>query len=174
MNWLQPTEALNRLQLDPSEMAVSVHEELYGRASYGFRVAGLGLVIASGQSSEILERPVIYPIPNTAPWLRGLINLRGNVVPVFDLAGLLELPREPQPSADKTLLLVVGKGDDALGLVIDAYPAPVDLSSPLTETPPLPQGLQVFHRGTYFYDGDVWLEIDIPGFVVSLAAGMSA
>jgi len=38
-----------------------------------------------GNAREILEYSTITQIPNTPPWIRGVINLRGNVVPVLDL-----------------------------------------------------------------------------------------
>ena len=36
--------------------------------------------------SEIVEYEAVTTVPNTPPWIRGVTNLRGRVVPVVDLA----------------------------------------------------------------------------------------
>lgn len=156
---------------DPGDVGSPQPLEFRTPTRYGFRVATLGLLIGQRQASEVLEQPDVYPVPNTTDWFRGLVNLRGNLVPVFDLPELLGLEQDEEANA-KPMLLVVGKGDDALGLIIDGFPKPVDLSRPLAESPPLPDRLREFHRGTYVDDGVVWLDVDLSRFVGSLSGDM--
>ncbi|NIR32768.1 MAG: chemotaxis protein CheW [Gammaproteobacteria bacterium] len=157
---------------DSGDIGAPQSVEFRAPARYGFRVATLGILIGQRQASEVLEQPDIYPVPNTPGWLRGLVNLRGNLVPVFDLAELLGLEREEDTASVKPMLLVVGKGEEALGLIIEGFPRAIDLSRPLAETPPLPDRLRDFHRGTYLDDSVVWLDIDLARFVGSLSADM--
>ena len=50
---------------------------------YGFLAGPLGLLVAEGTTGEVLDDAVIYPGPNTAEWLLGMVNQRGSLVPVF-------------------------------------------------------------------------------------------
>ena len=47
------------------------------------------------------------------------MNLHGRIVPLFDLAALFETQHLPR---EKRMLLVIGHGDDAAGIVIDGLP----------------------------------------------------
>ena len=70
-------------------------------------------------ASELVEMPNVYPLPRMPANLLGLVNLHGRIVPLFDLAALFEthhLPRE------KRMVLVIGHGNDAAGIVIDGLP----------------------------------------------------
>jgi purine-binding chemotaxis protein CheW len=57
-------------------------------------------------------------VPGTAPWVDGLVQIRGRVVPAVDLRARLGLPRAPR-SLD-TRIVVVELGDRVVGLVVDA------------------------------------------------------
>jgi len=171
--WLKPTQALNRIGSLPS--AKGAGSKSYEYARYGFRIGSLGLLIEPGQASEIVQRPVIYPLPNTASWLKGLVNLRGNLVPVLDLHLLLDIPEQADArAAERSLLLVLGKGEDALALGIDGLPQSVDLSAPLPQAPPLPNLLREHQRGAYVDDDCVWLEVDVQAMVRTLSGHMAA
>ena len=54
---------------------------------------------------EIAEYRPLTPVPSTPPWLRGVMNLRGTVVPVVDLASKLSMP--PIDVTRTTCLLIV-------------------------------------------------------------------
>ena len=41
---------------------------------------------------EIVPSPMVTPVPTAPPALLGLFNLRGQLVPLFDIAGLVGLP----------------------------------------------------------------------------------
>jgi purine-binding chemotaxis protein CheW len=57
-----------------------------------FFVAGEEYAINILKVKEIVEYDTVTTVPNTAPWIRGVTNLRGNVVPVIDLAVKFGLP----------------------------------------------------------------------------------
>ena len=44
---------------------------------------------------EIIEYGIVTKVPTTPPYIRGVINLRGSVVPVIDLAVKFGLPAVP-------------------------------------------------------------------------------
>ncbi|MBK8183410.1 MAG: chemotaxis protein CheW [Candidatus Competibacteraceae bacterium] len=89
--------------------------------------------------SEIVEQAIVYPIPQTPPWLKGLINLRGNLVPVFDLRLSLKLGSTLQ---EENYLLLLGEGDDSVSFFVENLPQPVNTNHKLTHPIPLPPVLR--------------------------------
>ena len=52
---------------------------------------GQGLLLALRQAGEIADLGALLPVPHTRPWLVGVVNLRGSVCTVVDLARFLGL-----------------------------------------------------------------------------------
>lgn len=75
----------------------------------GFELAGqlYGVPILSVQ--EVLASAEIEPVPGTPPEIRGVINLRGQIVTVLDLRMRLGLP--PHPDPDGPLIVFDGAGE---------------------------------------------------------------
>src|SRR5260221_11814111 len=71
----------------------------------GFVVADEEYAIGILRVREILEYDTITKVPTTPPSIRGVINLRGRVVPVVDLAVKLGLPESR--ATRRTCLVVV-------------------------------------------------------------------
>ena len=82
-----------------------------------FRLGGHDLLAPMDQVVEILDYPLLSAIPLTQPWVRGIANIRGNLLPVIDLDGCLgnELAR----ITDKTRVLVIDYEGIYSGLVVD-------------------------------------------------------
>lgn len=75
------------------------------------------------QVQEIRGQTEITPIPNTPPHVRGVMNLRGEVVPVLDLRARLGIP--PVDATDVSIVLRLG--DRALAMTVDAVSDVLDL-----------------------------------------------
>jgi len=84
----------------------------------GFRLGDLQLVAPLGEVVEILSPPELSKVPRTKPWVWGIANVRGNLLPVMDLYGYLY---EQQTRVTKnTRVLVVNHKGVYSGLVVDA------------------------------------------------------
>jgi twitching motility protein PilI len=162
--WLSPGAALERFEPPAGMVLAAAVEEK--RARYGFRVSTLGFLIKTGCTSEVLHKPDIWDLPGSAPWLLGLVNLRSNLVPVFDLRQLFGLP--PRDVAAAQLVLVLDQGDKAAGLLIDDFPIPLLDMGSLPGLPQLPVELQDHVRGGYMKGNSVWLEFDHESFFENL------
>ena len=57
-------------------------------------------------------------LPDAPEYVRGVINLRGAVVPIFDLAERLGLPRTEQK--DRSVIMITSIGEQTVGLLADA------------------------------------------------------
>ena len=65
---------------------------------------------------EIIRFSEPRSVASEVAWIRGVIGLRGKIIPIFDLAARLELPaRRPQPG--KIVILETGTGQ--VGVMVD-------------------------------------------------------
>ena len=58
----------------------------------GFLVGGVRLVAKLGEVGELLQVPRLTTLPAVKPWVRGIANIRGRLVPIIDLHSFLGLP----------------------------------------------------------------------------------
>lgn len=66
---------------------------------------------------EIRAWTDVTPLPNTPPFVRGVINLRGAVVPIFDLR--VRLGGEVTQATSANVVIVVEIGAESVGLLVD-------------------------------------------------------
>jgi twitching motility protein PilI len=167
--WLIPSEALNRpLNRQTDDLILVSEEATETIRRLGFHIGNIGLLIAQHATSELTEMKQVCTIPFTAPWLLGLINLRGNLVPVFDLNMLMQLPRRTEEA--KQMLLILGQGELAGAIVIEDLPIHLTFTTAdkLETLPPLPTVLKAFATNGYEKKGEVWFNFDHLGFFESL------
>lgn len=87
---------------------------------------------------EIIEYDTLTTVPATPPWVRGVINLRGSVVPVIDLAVKFGLP-EIEVTKRTCIVIVEVELDGELavmGILADAVSQVVDFSADDIEPAP--------------------------------------
>jgi twitching motility protein PilI len=123
-----------------------------------FRVGHMRLLAPFAKASELTEMPNVYPLPRMPANLLGLVNLHGRIMPLFDLAALLETEHLPR---EKRMLLVIGHGNDAAGIVIDGLPRRMAFAPESRILPPaLPEGPAAAIVATYLAGDDAWFEFD--------------
>ncbi len=71
----------------------------------GFRVREQWLVVPREDVREVSVLPRLTRIPGAKPWLLGVANVRGSLLPVTDLGLLLDLPRAPANRNQRVLVL---------------------------------------------------------------------
>jgi purine-binding chemotaxis protein CheW len=70
------------------------------------------------QVREVVRASDPRPVPSEQPWMRGVINLRGTLVPVHDLAARLGLACPP-PDPARTKIVIADLGGEPAGFVVD-------------------------------------------------------
>ncbi|GAB4336799.1 MAG: chemotaxis protein CheW [Calditrichia bacterium] len=69
------------------------------------------------KSREVFPLPDITPVPNTAAFVLGVFNLRGEIFPLIDISGILQLPLKEVAPTDMVILL---EGNGAvIGVLVD-------------------------------------------------------
>jgi purine-binding chemotaxis protein CheW len=99
-----------------------------------FRVADEDYAVPILQVQEIIGLTKTTVIPNTPPHVLGVVNLRGNVVPVLDLSQKFGMG--PTQRSRTTVNIVVNVAQRTLGLVVDAVSDVVDLAAGSVQPPP--------------------------------------
>lgn len=101
------------------------------------------------------------PLPQTPPYMRGVINLRGAVLPILDLAVRLELPAI-EPSA-RSVIIVINADGRLVGLLVDAVSDILSVSrDAIQPTPDVAcDRVRSFVRGLMSLDGRMISQIAI-------------
>lgn len=76
----------------------------------------------------------ITRVPRTAPYVKGVINLRGVVTPIIDLRIRFQLGQISYN--ENTRIIIVAIGDMEVGLVVDAANDVIDIDTTAVEPPP--------------------------------------
>lgn len=93
------------------------------------------------------------PLPQTPGYIRGVINLRGAVLPVMDLAARMGLP-PVEPSA-RSVIIVVKVSERLVGLLVDAVSDILSITDDVIQPPPdvACDRVRSFVRGLFSMDG---------------------
>lgn len=91
-----------------------------------------GVEVNQVRSIERMQK--ITRIPRTAPFVKGVINLRGVVTPIIDLRSRFDL--EEEVNTESTRIIIVALDDMEVGLIVDAANDVIDVSLDAIESPP--------------------------------------
>lgn len=124
--------------MDELEMtAVSREDDLEGRFLL-FDIDDTLYSIALRLVIEIIKVQSITQLPGVPGYIKGIINLRGGVVPVIDVRLKFGLPE--RPFDDKTCIIVVVIHDMNIGLIVDNVNEVVTIDPSQLSEPPSVNG----------------------------------
>ncbi|MBD9441511.1 chemotaxis protein CheW [Pseudomonas sp. PDM04] len=83
----------------------------------GFRLGEHWYVAPMGEVSEVLHEPRLTPMPGVKPWVKGVANLRGRLLPMMDLCGFFG--HELSTVRKQRRVLVVEHQEVFAGLLVD-------------------------------------------------------
>ena len=83
-----------------------------------FRVATAEYVLSTDEVLQMESYRGATPVPGAAPWIAGLVHVRGRVVPVVDLRVRFGLPAI-EPTLDSRIV-VVQREARTVGLLVDS------------------------------------------------------
>ena len=83
---------------------------------------------------EIVRIQAITPVPRAPGWIRGIVTLRGVIIPIFDLRSRLGLA-EVDPGPD-TRIVIVYRGEEYAGLIVDGITQVMRVEAADIEPPP--------------------------------------
>lgn len=87
---------------------------------------------------EIIEYGHLTEVPMTPPFIQGVINLRGSVVPVINLA--IRFGKQPTPVSKRTCIVIIEGGTPEepqdIGIMVDTVNAVLEIAPQDVEPPP--------------------------------------
>ncbi|MGI6151288.1 MAG: chemotaxis protein CheW [Christensenellales bacterium] len=110
--------------------------------------------------TEIIGLQPITKIPEVAPYIKGVINLRGKIIPVIDMR--LKFGKEPIEYNDRTCIIVIDTEELIIGLIVDKVSEVITIDDE-DVVPPPDQRTGIRNRyikGIGKVDGDVKLLLD--------------
>ncbi|HIO93098.1 MAG TPA: hypothetical protein EYG68_09705 [Leucothrix mucor] len=98
---------------------VEILKESFNTHLFCYEVENKRVFVEPKIKMEVLEKTVIYPIPNAPKWYAGVTSLRGTILPVVNMHFLLGLK---DSSTNKRLLQLEHPNFPPLAIAIDNLP----------------------------------------------------
>lgn len=111
---LDPFDVLIELERQCRLNALAIpQEKIAGRIwqGIGFIAANIHLVSPLGEILEILPVPSITPLPQSVSWFKGVASLRGRILPINDLQGLLTNKNQEITHLSRVLIINYEKNE---------------------------------------------------------------
>ena len=124
---------------DARQPAVKQEAVVQGRQYLTFVVGGESFGIAIASIKEIIEYRAPTEVPMMPGYMRGIINLRGRVLPVIDLAVRFGRSKVSETRRTCIVILEVLEKDEQqhdIGVMVDAVSAVVEIADADVEPPP--------------------------------------
>jgi len=122
-------QQLSHLDMDNEDTLAGKYLTFHlGGEDYGFEIRYV---------TEIIGIMRITDVPDMPPYVKGVINLRGKVIPVMDVRVRFNLP--PRDYDDRTCIIVVHVDTTTVGLVVDKVNEVSDIPTESIEPPPRSQ-----------------------------------
>jgi len=121
------------------------------------RFAGARYAVDMSSVAEVVPVPPLTRVPGATPWLSGVVNWRGRVLPVLDLRPLVGAALSPLPTSAR--LVVLSEDDIEVGVVADMVPGLLHCEPQQIEPVPatISNGIAPLVRGVVDSDGPVAL-----------------
>ncbi len=84
--------------------------------------------------NEIIVYQEITEIPESEEYIKGLINLRGKIIPVIDVR--IRFKQEPMEYTDRTCIVIVNVNDMVVGLIVEKIAEVVEIKEEDILPPP--------------------------------------
>jgi purine-binding chemotaxis protein CheW len=91
-------------------------DETHARQLVVFTLGAEQYALPIEQVHEIIRYDEPRSVASPIAWVRGVISLRGRIVPVYDLAARLGVDSE---LSDTTKIVIVESGDETAGVIVD-------------------------------------------------------
>lgn len=118
---------------------------------------GLGFAICSDFVIEIINEHFITHLPRVPDYIKGIINLRGQIIPIMDAR--LRMGHPAAEHTKETCIIVISVNDVSIGLYVDKVLHMIDLTENDISEPPVNNN-QEFVNGITHINNVVYLILD--------------
>lgn len=100
-----------------------------------FSLAGKDYAIDIMQVKEIAKAGRFTYVPNTSPFVLGVYNLRGDIIPIVDLRIFFNIPTKTRESDALESMIIINVDEQTFGIVVDAIDKVVGISKSSIQPP---------------------------------------
>ncbi|MCD8000749.1 MAG: chemotaxis protein CheW [Clostridiales bacterium] len=123
-----------------------------------FESGGLTLFLSTEYVIEIINAYSITPLPLVPSFIKGIINLRGQILPVVDIRMCMGKPE--MEYTNKTCIVVLNVDSIPLGFVVDSVRQVVDINLQQVRPIPVKRQQKLLDGMVNMEDGDVLMSFD--------------
>ena len=123
-----------------------------------FESGGLLLFLSTKYVTEIINGHSITHLPLVPPFVKGIINLRGQILPVVDISVCMDKPEAEY--TNKTCIVVLNVDNIPLGIVVDSVRQVMDINLDYVRPIPLKRQQKLLDGMITAEDGSVLMSFD--------------
>ena len=116
--------------LENEELEEDTQKDMYMTFKSGNEYFAIGIQCVN----EIIGFQTITEVPETEDYIKGLINLRGKIIPVIDVR--LRFKQEPVEYTDRTCIIVIEVKSTVVGLIVEKIADVVTIPQESITPPP--------------------------------------
>ncbi|WP_230390872.1 chemotaxis protein CheW [Reinekea sp. G2M2-21] len=159
MSELSPIDLLRELETRVRSTALGLPEQEEITETFsgiGFRIGAHFFVSPMSEVTELLRVPAFTRLPNVKPWVLGVSNIRGRLIPLIDLNAFFSY--ESSDPIRTRRILVIEQNEQTDGLVVDGVEGMQYFAADsFDETvPEIPNDLKPFVLGHFVKDRRIW------------------
>ncbi|MCQ2612591.1 MAG: chemotaxis protein CheW [Treponemataceae bacterium] len=128
-----------------------------------FSLAGKDYAIDIMKVKEIAKAGRFTYVPNTAPFVLGVYNMRGDIIPILDLRLFFNIPVAERTGNEMENMIIVDVGEQNFGVVVDAIDKVVGIQKSSIQPPhPLFGDISIkYISGVVESNGHLYILLDI-------------
>lgn len=123
-----------------------------------FSSDGLTIGVSTDYVIEIITNHTITPIPLVPDYIKGIINLRGQIIPIIDIR--LRMGKPSIEDTSTTCIIVLEIDSTYLGIIVDAVQQVVDVNHAEISSVPLESQQELINGMISFDERTVILFLD--------------
>ncbi len=124
----------NDLSETAAEASLEMEDDSMKNRYLTFRVGDEDYGIEIMYVTEIVGMQKVTEVPDMPDYVKGVINLRGQVIPVMDVRTRFKIP--PKEYDDRTCAIVVNMDSTIIGLIVDSVDEVMNISDEEISPPP--------------------------------------
>ena len=130
-----------------------------------FESAGLVMYMSTSYVIEIINDHSITALPMVPHYVKGIINLRGSILPVIDIRLLMD--REAEEYTSKTCIIVLNIESIPIGIIVDRVRQVIDIDPDEVQSIPLRNRQKLCNGMITLDSGEVAMSFDAEALVQS-------
>lgn len=142
-------DTIELLQQTDDEMESPIEQDVQKEKYMTFKSGDEYFGLKIEYVSEIIQYQAITAIPDTEDYMKGLINLRGKVIPVIDVC--LRFKQEPFEYNDRTCIIVIDVKSTVVGLIVEKIAEVIEIQEEDILPPPTMKRGEKSQQNKYVY-----------------------